>query len=189
MNIPGTEGAILLDGARYDDALMWIYEQYPDHQPLPLLAGTPYELLAEAGPILLSAPAGSPAYQAWWQGVDLHSGLWLESRCEVDELFRLLQRRVRILSPDRREFWLRFADAQPMRNAWLTGAQWPEGFWHRIDSIWLHHEHIPTCAWRNQAPHIDCAPADAGLSAQVTLDWPMLEALAPQDVAIQAANA
>lgn len=189
MNPPGGKGAILLDGARYDNAMAWLYERYPSDQPLPLLAGTPYSPLADAGPILLPVAAGSSAFQAWWHGSDFCSALWLESQLGVDELFRTLQRRVRIFAPDKREFWLRFADARPMRNAWLAGARWPEGFWHGIDSVWLHHEHVPICAWHNRTPHLDCAPADTSLSAQVTLDWPLLEALAHQDVATQEVEA
>lgn len=178
-------GLILIDGSQYESALAWLYEQYPSHQPFPLLLGTSYEALVEAGPILLDAAIGTPAHQAWWQGSDLTNGLWLESSVKAEELLQVLQRRVHIYAPDGREFWLRLADAAPMRQAWLANVQWPDGFWHRIDRVWLHHENVPICAWHNETPEQDCAPLDTGIRAQTTLDWPLLEALSGNDAATQ----
>src|SRR3546814_10398262 len=72
-------GAILLDGARYENATAWLYQTFPSHQPWPLLLNTPYEAIAEAGPILLDAPMGSPAYEAWKHGSGVKDSVWLES--------------------------------------------------------------------------------------------------------------
>lgn len=174
-------GLILVDGAQYENVLAWLYEHYPSHQPLPLLFGTPYEPIAEAGPILLDAAIGTPAHRAWWRGADMVDGIWLETSANAEALMLVLQRRLRIHSPDGREFWLRFADAVPMRQAQLSNVQWPDGFWHLIDSVWLHHERTPICAWRNDHPQKDCAPLDSGVFAQATLDWPLLEALSGND--------
>lgn len=179
-NINGRNGFLLMDGAHLEDAVVWLYQNYPSHQPMPLLLGTPYEPIAEAGPILLDAPMGSPAYQAWAhvEG-NLSNGLWLQTQQSASQVFNTLQRRIRIYSPDRREFWLRLGDATPMRQAWLAGAIWPIGFWHGIDCVWVNHEGTAKRAWVNEKPKEDCAPNDSGINAQIVLTWPLLEALAP----------
>ncbi|WP_417780601.1 DUF4123 domain-containing protein [Stutzerimonas xanthomarina] len=174
-------GFILLDGARYENATAWLYQHFPSHQPTPLLLGTAYEPIADAGPILLDASVGSMAYIAWRRGTEIKDGLWLESTASMDDMHRILQRRLRILTPESSELWLRLGDARPLYQAWLRRAQWPEGFWHRISRIWLHHEGKTFCAWQNEQPKNDAAPADCGLAAQMTLDWQLLEALAKQD--------
>ncbi len=181
-------GAILLDGARYENATAWLYQIFPSHQPWPLLLNTPYEAIAEAGPILLDAPMGSPAYEAWKHGSGVKDSVWLESDASVEELHRILQRRLRIFTPEHRELWLRFADARPLYQAWQSKAQWPEGFWHRIARIWLHYKGTNFCAWNNEHPEKDGAPTSQGIAAQLTLDWPLQEALAKQgDTAQEAA--
>lgn len=173
-------GALLLDGAQYEDAFAWLYQHYPNHQPLPLLAGTAYEQISDAGPILIDAPVGSPAYVAWSQGGDLCSALWLETDTRAEELVSILQRRLRIFAPDGREVWLRLGDGRSLRHAWLGGAQWPSGFWYGISRIWLRHQKAIICAWHNHEPKYDMAPAETGITAQITLDWPVLQALAAQ---------
>lgn len=185
--MPAGDGFILLDGARYESATAWLYQRFPGHQPIPLLLGTAYEPIADAGAILLDAPAGSGAYEAWRYGGEIKDALWLESNASMDELHRMLQRRLRIFTPQHRELWLRLADARPLYQAWLRGAQWPEGFWYRISRIWLHHEGTTVCAWQNEQPENDGAPAELGLVAQMTLDWRLLEALAAQDDTAQEA--
>lgn len=183
MSTPVTnrKGAILLDGSRYENAMAWLYRNFPSHQPRPLLQGTIYEPIADAGPILLDAPIGSPAYDAWTHGKDIKDGIWLESDAPAEELQHILRRRLRVLTPDGRELWLRLGDARPLYRAWQREAQWPEGFWHRIPRIWLHHKGATFCAWQNAHPDTDGAPANQGITAQLTLDWPLLEALATQD--------
>lgn len=174
-------GAVLLDGAHYENALAWLYQQYPDQQPLPLLIGTAYEPIADAGPILLNAPAGSPAYEDWRSGRQMEDALWLESDAATEQLWCILQRRLRILTPDHSELWLRLADARPLRRVYQAQEQWPEGFWHSIQGVWLRHEDTPICAWRNLNPQLDSAPLKQGIEAQLTLGWPLLEALMEQD--------
>lgn len=174
-------GVILLDGARYEHATAWLYQTFPSHQPWPLLLGTPYEPIADAGPILLAAPVGSTVYDAWMHGNGIKDSVWLESDASVEELHRILQRRLRIFTPEHRELWLRLADARPLYLAWQSKAQWPEGFWHRITRIWLQYEGTTFCAWRNEHPEKDDAPASLGIAAQLTLGWPLLEVLAKQD--------
>ena len=105
--MPNGNGAILLDGARYESATAWLYQCFPSHQPRPLLLGTAYEPIADAGPILLDAPVGSMAYDAWRHGTEIKDGLWLESDASMDDLQHILQRRLRIFTPEHRELWLR----------------------------------------------------------------------------------
>lgn len=181
-------GALLLDGARYESATAWLYQSFPNHQPLPLLLGTAYEPIADAGPILLSAPMDSPAYEAWLHGSEIKDGVWLESDASVDELQGILQRRLRIFTPDHRELWLRLGDARPLYLAWQRGAKWPEGFWHKISRVWFQRKGVAFCAWLNEQPEKDTAPADLGVTAQLALDWPLLEALANPDDTAQDAN-
>lgn len=182
MNLQQTSrGVILLDGALYEDAFAWLYQEFPGHQPMPLLIGTPYEPIAAAGPILLDAPEGSPAHAAWRHGSQFEDGLWLESDANTNELWRILRRRLRVFAPDHRELWLRLSDARPMRRVWLAGRQWPEGFWHLIRGVWLRHENRIVRAWDNAAPQTDMAPHERGIPAQVTLDWPLLAALSTED--------
>lgn len=180
-------GVILLDGAQYENATAWLYQTFPSHQPWPLLLSTPYEPIADAGPILLEAHVGSPTYEAWKHGGDIKESVWLESDASVEELHRTLQRRLRIFTPDRRELWLRFADARPLYQAWQSKAQWPEGFWHGIARIWLRYESTTFCAWHNENPEKDGAPANLGIAAQLTLGWPLLGALSKQDDTAQEA--
>lgn len=170
-------GALLLDGATYEDAFAWLYQQYPDHQPLPLLSGTDYAAIADAGPILIDAPVGSSVYTAWSQGSDLGTALWLESPLRAEELLPILQRRLRIFAPDGREFWLRLGDGQALHRAWQQAAQWPTGFWHGVSGVWLQHQASVFEAWRNTEPSLDLAPEPTGIVAQITLDWPLLQAL------------
>lgn len=173
-----TNGAILIDGAAVENVLPWLYQSYPEHQPRPLLLGTAYEALMDIGPILLDAPSGSALQRDWAGGVaELQHGIWLETTLPIDQLFSSLQRRLRIHSPDGREFWLRIADARPLRLAWKSGATWPAGFWHGASCLWLRSEQGPIKAWVNDTPELDCAPHEIGLKAQVVLDWPLLEAL------------
>ncbi|MCQ4326390.1 hypothetical protein CXK94_02455 [Stutzerimonas stutzeri] len=174
-------GALLLDGARHENATAWLYQRFPTHQPWPLLLGTDYEPIADAGPILLDAPQGSPVYEAWRHGSDIEDGVWLQSDAALDDLQRILQRRLRIFTPERGELWLRLGDACPLYRAWQSGAQWPEGFWHGVQGVWLRDGTGIFCAWHNDRPQQDGAPDDLGIAAQLTLDWPLLQALANQD--------
>jgi hypothetical protein len=173
-----TSGAILIDGAAIENVLAWLYQHYPDHQPRPLLLDTPYEALMEIGPILLDAPSGSALQRDWTAGLaDLQHSIWLETTLPIEQVFSSLQRRLRVHAPDGREFWLRLADARPLRLAWKAGATWPPGFWHGISGLWLRNERDPIKTWINDTPELDCAPRENGLKAQVILDWPLLEAL------------
>ncbi|UVM47784.1 DUF4123 domain-containing protein [Pseudomonas sp. B21-015] len=174
-------GYLLIDGARFDDAVTWLVRNYPGHRFMPLLQKTAYAPIAEAGPIILDAPTGSAAQHAWLQGEEnLINGVWLQTQSPMAEIVRILQRRIRIYSPERQEYWLRLGDALPLRHAWLSGASWPPGFWFGIESVWLHHESMVQRAWTNDFPHIDSAPADTGIDAQIVLDWPLLKALATE---------
>lgn len=173
-----SRGYLMLDGSRYEQPLRWLYQNYPEHEPRFLLRHTSYADIAEFGPILVVTDEGSVLHEAWWRGeASLRSALWLESALPPEQLFKVLQRRLRIHAPDGREFWLRLGDSGPLRHAWLAGAQWPAGFWHGISSVWLQQDEVPVRAWCNETPEADCAPADNGLMAQITLDWALLEAL------------
>lgn len=183
-------GFLLFDGASRKQALAWLCQTFPEHSPLPLLLGTPYSSLAEIGPILLNANAGSALHDAWYQGgSELQHAVWLKSDFALHDLRATLQRRLRILSPDGREFWLRLADGRPLRNAWRADAQWPVGFWHGVREVWLHDGGTPLLAWSNPSPERDETIASEPLAAQITLDWPLLEALAHSETTLQEATA
>lgn len=172
-------GALLFDGASRRQALVWLCRTYPEHALRPLLHGTPYAPLAEIGPILLEAEQGSPLHSAWCQGAaGLRHAVWLKTETKLDDLHASLKRRLRILSPDGREFWLRLADARPLLKLWQAGLQWPPGFWHGVAEIWLQNQDGPFQAWRNPSPERDGTTATQAIDAQITLDWPLLEALA-----------
>ncbi|TNB98504.1 DUF4123 domain-containing protein [Pseudomonas jessenii] len=176
-----TQGFLLIDGARFDDALKWVPKKYPGHRFTPLLQATPYAPIAEAGPILVDAPADSVLRNDWMQGdPNLNDGVWLQTQRPMVEIFKILQRRIRIYSPDRQEYWLRLGDGLPLRQAWLSGASWPPGFWFGVESIWIRHEGTVQRAWSNDFPDLDGAPADTGIDAQIVLDWPLLQALATE---------
>ncbi len=173
-----SSGALVLEGTRYEQPLRWLYQHHSEHEPQPLLRRTPYAEIAEFGAIMVPAGEGSTLRDAWWQGeASLRSAVWLETALPPDQLFNVLQRRLRIHTPDGRECWLRLGDGGALRQAWLAGAQWPAGFWHGVTGVWLQHDETPIRAWSNETPEVDCAPADNGLAAQITLDWPLLEAL------------
>ncbi|QNH76599.1 DUF4123 domain-containing protein [Pseudomonas protegens] len=175
---PTHHGALLLDGASQDHILAWLYQHYPSHQPLPLLLETPYAALQESGPILLDAPRHSPLYEGWSSGVtELRHGLWLEARLPAEQLFHCLQRRLQVRSPDSRKFWLRLGDARPLLRAWKAGVEWPRGFWHGIDVLWMRHAQGPIPTWRNHQPELDLVTASDSFDAHITLSWPLLGAL------------
>ncbi|MFJ7797387.1 DUF4123 domain-containing protein [Pseudomonas sp. NPDC096950] len=171
------KGLLVLDGAHYESAIDWLHEHYgPDH-PQSLFKGTAYEPICAAGPFLLNASPGSATYAAWWGGSDLQHGVWLATTQSPRQLLPILQRRLRVFDEQQREFWLRLADGSVLSRAWLVDAQWPAGFWHGVDSVWLRHGNAAVCAWENEAPEYDAAPANKGLAAQITLPEPLLHAL------------
>lgn len=174
---PLETGCLLIDGARYPDASAWLKRHWPQHSAYPLFNRTDYDAIADAGPILLAAPQSGEVHRAWRQGSDFPDALWLETTSPADELWPILQRRLLVFTPAGRELWIRLGDALPLRHAWQAGASWPVGFWHRISSVWALHEQRPVRLWQNLAPEQDAAPKDEGLSAQITLDWPLLCAL------------
>lgn len=180
-------GFLLFDGASHRQALVWLCQRFPEHSPRPLLQGTPYEPLAAIGPILLQADAGTPLNDAWQAGQpELEQAVWLRSELPLVALRESLRRRLRILAPDGRVFWLRLADARPLRQAWRSQVQWPAGFWHGVSEVWLRDGEAPILAWHNPHPQLDATQPGPPLEAQITLDWPLLDALAqpephPQD--------
>ena len=119
--------------------------------------------------LLLGVP-----WPGWLAGALLGAGLWVG----YDNL-----RALRVLN------WLRLGDARPLYRAWLAKTQWPEGFWHRVERIWLRHEVGVVCAWHNEQSHQDMTVADQGIATQLTLDWPLLQALASQDDTTQDVDA
>lgn len=182
-------GFLLFDGASHKQALAWLCQTFPEHGARPLLLDTAYASLADIGPILLEADGGSALRNAWCQGVpELRHAVWLKSDFALHDLRDTLRRRLRIFSPDGREFWLRLADGRPLLNAWRKNSQWPSGFWHGVHEIWLHDGEAPLLAWRNPSPEQDETVASDTLDAQITLDWPLLEALAHSETTLQEAT-
>lgn len=183
-------GFLLFDGASHKQALAWLCQTFPEHSPMPLFLGTPYEALADLGPILLDAAEGSALHSAWYRGSpELQSAVWLNSNLALHDLYASLQRRLRVRAPDGREFWLRLADAKPLAQAWRAAAQWPQGFWYGVREVWLRDNDIPQRAWHNSSPEQDNTVASDTLDAQIILDWPLLEALAHSKPALQEATA
>lgn len=182
-------GALLFDGASRKKALIWLSQTYPAQSASPLLYGTPFEALGDVGPILLDADEGSPVHQAWLRGsADLQHAVWLKTCASQNALYTSLSHRLRILSPDGREFWLRLADARPMLRAWQASTKWPEGFWFGVKEVWLHDQRHAFMAWKNEAPEYDCAVTVEGVKKPVMLDWPLLEALAEENTSPQGAT-
>lgn len=172
------QGAILIDGAGLDNACAWLYENYPAHQPRPLLFDTDYAPLMNLGPILLDASQGSALYLDWSQGAEvLQHSVWLETIQPVDQVFSILQQRLQVSSPDGRTFWLRMADACALKKALDVGAKWPAGFWYGVASVWLLDGSKPIRAWVNEEPEFDCISRADSASNRIGLDWPLLEAL------------
>lgn len=183
-----SKGALLVDGALQRDALVWLSHTYSEHSLSPLLSGTPYEALADVGPILLEADEGSRLHTDWLRGSTmLESAVWLKTEVGQGRLYELLRRRLKIQSPDGREYWLRLADARPLVNAWHADAVWPDGFWHGIHEIWARYKGNACRIWKNPLPTNDCRDLDDGTAATFTLDWPLLEALACNHEAAQEA--
>jgi hypothetical protein len=170
-------GVLLLDGAQYDDAIDWLGLHYGADNPVPLFRGTPYEPIAAAGPFLLNASSGSATHAVWWDDSALQHGVWLAASMSASQLLPILQRRLRIFDEQRREFWLRLADGPALSRAWLAGAQWPAGFWHGVESVWLRQGGTVLCAWQNEVPAFDSAPANNDFAAQIILPDPLLQAL------------
>lgn len=178
-------GALLFDGASQRNALIWLSQTYPEHSLSPLLFGTPYEALADVGPILLEADHGSRLHNDWLHGsVALANAVWLKAEVGPNQLYDCLRRRLRVRSPDGHEYWLRLADARPLVNAWLAGAHWPEGFWYGIREIWSHYQGRACRLWDNPCPMRDCADLVDDMAAPITLGWPLLEALACSNEAV-----
>ena len=170
-------GLLLLDGAQFDDATDWLLQHYGNDQPQSLFKGTAYEPIASAGPFILNASRGDAAHSAWWSGSDLQQGVWLGCEKSARQMLPILQRRLRIFDERKHDFWLRLADGPALGRAWMAGAQWPAGFWHGVDSLWLRQGGTAVCAWVNQTLKLDCAQADKGLAAQITLPDALLHAL------------
>lgn len=177
ISVTPNKGLLLLDGAQYDDAIDWLNEHYGPDNPQSLFKGTPYESIAGAGPFLLNASFGDAAYSGWWGGGDLQRGVWLASLKSANQLLPILQHRLRVFDEQQGEYWLRLADGPALSRAWLAGAQWPAGFWSGVDSVWLRHADSAVCAWKNEGPEYDLAPANSGLAAQITLSELLLQAL------------
>ncbi|HSX71254.1 MAG TPA: hypothetical protein VLF16_10005, partial [Pseudomonas sp.] len=103
----------------------------------------------------------------------------------AQEIQESLQRRLQIFSPTGNALWLRLYDARPLLRAHQAGQAFPPGFWHGITSVWLQGLGNPFAAWHNPSPLDDAAPADLGITPQITLDWPLLQALANTEMEIR----
>lgn len=179
-------GALLFDGASQRNALVWLSQTYPEHSLSPLLFGTPYDALADVGPILLEADQGSRLHSDWLQGsAVLENAVWLSTAVGQNSLYDSMQRRLRVRSPDGREYWLRLADARSLINVWQAQALWPEGFWPGIREIWARYQRRACKIWKNPSPMNDCSNTVDDMAGQITLDWPLLEALACNNEAAQ----
>lgn len=188
MDVIRSQGYLFVDGLMIEPALAWCFQSLPGCQPpLPLFRGTAYDGLAELGPLLIPVRVGDQADQHWQQPESpLGLAVWLESRLDAVEMRAVLQRRLQVLSPAGQAFWLRMYDARSLLRAHQAGLEFPKGFWHGIDAVWLQHKTGPFIAWANSYPDEDAAPRDLGIAPQITLDWPLLHALAGTETEIHA---
>lgn len=175
-------GFLLFDAAVQDHALAWCYRELPMCQPVPLLYETEYQALAEQGPVLLAVSAGSVPEQSWLQKQGpLANAVWLESTLSAGVLTRLLQKRLQVFSPSGQRLWLRLADARPLWRAHQSSTAWPDSFWQGIDAVWLNTPSGPIEIWQHQQSTEALAIPPEGIAPILTLDWPLLHALAGTD--------
>ncbi len=181
------QGYLLVDGVPIEPALAWSYEHLPECGPLPLFYGTDYEVLIDQGPLLIPAKPGDSA-DRYWQQPDslLRNAVWLESTLPPSRMRSIMQRRLQVYRPSGDAVWLRLYDSRPLLRAYRAGLAFPNGFWHGITSVWLPERTAPFAAWHSLESHDDIAPRDLGISPQIALDWPLLNALANTEMEVQA---
>ncbi|WP_443190163.1 DUF4123 domain-containing protein [Pseudomonas indica] len=188
MDVTRRQGYLFVDGLLIEPAMAWCFQYLPECQPpMPLLRGTAYDGMAELGPLLIPVRPGDQADHLWQQADGpLHSAVWLESRLDLFAMQTILLRRLQVRDPKGKPYWLRFYDAYALSRAHQAGLEFPRGFWHGIDAVWLPRDTGPILAWANPHPDDDAAPGDLGVAPQITLDWPLLQALANPETEIHA---
>lgn len=188
MDVIRGQGFLFVDGLLIDPAMAWCFQYLPECEPpLPLLRGTAYDGMADFGPLLIPVRPGDQADRVWQQ-VDspLHHAVWLESRLDPFAMQPILRRRLQVRDPSGQPYWLRFYDARALSRTHHVGLEFPQGFWHGIDAVWLPRDTGPFLAWANPHPDDDAAPRDLDIAPQITLDWPLLQALANTETEIRA---
>lgn len=188
MDVMRGQGFLFVDGLLIDPAMAWCFQYLPECEPpLPLLRGTAYDEIADLGPLLIPVRPGDQADRVWQQADNpLYLGVWLESRLDLLSMRAILQRRLQVRDPNGQPYWLRAYDARALARVRHAGLAFPQGFWHGIDAVWLPRQSGPFLAWANPAPDVDIAPRDLGIAPQITLDWPLLHALADTETEIPA---
>lgn len=188
MDVIRGEGFLFVDGLLIEPAMSWCFQYLPKCEPpLPLLRGTAYDGMVELGPLLIPVRPGAQAERLWQQADNpLHLAVWLESRLDLFAMQAILQRRLQVRAPGGQSYWLRAYDARALARVHQAGLAFPQGFWHGIDAVWLPRASAPFLAWANPAPDLDIAPRDLGVAPQITLDWPLLHALANTETEVHA---
>lgn len=188
MDVIRERGFLFVDGMLIEPAMTWCFQFLPECEPpLPLLRGTAYDGMAELGPLLIPVRPGDQADRVWQQPDNpLHLGVWLESRLDLLAMQMVLRRRLQVLNPAGHPYWLRLYDARTLRRVHQAGLVFPRGFWHGVDTVWLPRQNGPFLAWANPHPDDDAAPRDLDIAPQITLDWPLLHALAGTETEVHA---
>ncbi|WP_394236111.1 DUF4123 domain-containing protein [Pseudomonas anguilliseptica] len=177
-----TQGFLLFDAAMQENTFAWCYQHLPECELIPLLNGTEYHALAEQGPVLLHTHAGSAAEQCWLHRKGpLEHAVWLECLQNEKALVSLLQQRIQVYAPSGQVLWLRLADARPLLRAAQAGASWPDSFWEGVNAIWLNNASGPFEAWHFPPVEAGRLKPSQGIAPLLTLDWPLLHALAGTD--------
>ena len=144
---------LLLDGVRYDQALARLYQRDEELQIEPLYAGTPWQKLADLGPILLGPNQHSPL----WQEVE-NEPEWrtaaavLTSHAPMTQIADHLRQFNQVTDTQGNAYLLRYADpliAWFWLNSFGTAtaiqvlgpiSQWhivqPQPAWQTVDAGW-----------------------------------------------------
>ena len=133
------QGVLLLDAALCEQGFRELYSIFQDHQLDPLLFQTPYQALAELGPVIVSNQHIQTLlsyWQAHWQeSVWLEHAVWLETTLSSDDVRKWLLARLQITSKSGLNYWMRWGDCRAISRTCLEHGHWPKAFWENIDKV------------------------------------------------------
>lgn len=144
---------LLVDGVRYNEALARLYRRAEDIQIEPLYAGTPWQAVADLGPILLEPNHDSPLWQEVNDGPEWHTAAAvLTSDVPMTQLADHLRQFNQVTDTQGNAYLLRYADPL-VAWFWLKSfasdsevpvlgpvLQWhivqPQPAWQMADAAW-----------------------------------------------------
>lgn len=168
---------MMIDGTLNPRAMAHLYKPEITGEAIPILQGTPYEKLADSGPLLARVVEGSDLLRYWESNdVPLRHAWQFRSPLRGYDLAEHWRRRLLIRGPMGRLLWLRFADARVVARG-LCHHAFPPGFWHAIDTLQLSAQQgdcslLPTAQWNE--------PRTAALGPHFTLSERQLASLSPE---------